>query len=339
MKLGFLTVFWAVAVVLTASPGCSSDTDSGAGTGGGAAGVSGESNLRGGGVGTDGGAASSSGASDLGGEGGADTGIVGVRDRACVEHPTPLRTQGTLVSLPLQPVMAGKPFVFGEENALADGGSVVPLNFRFYISEVELLRGSDEEPIDVDVVTEAGTPEPYGIHLFNAEDADSGTLRVLAPPGQYSGLSFALGIKLSCNQQKPENLGDPLTNISQMTWPHARGFLYLRYEGRNTAADSGGASGASGASSADEIPAAVHMGGNVATERVPHVTVLGPLSIPASGSLERGMSVVMDEIFKGATSNIDVSDFAIGALSAPESVAGERLRRELPQLHVFVLEH
>ena len=46
----------------------------------------------------------------------------------------------------------------------------------------------------------------------------------------------------------------------------------------------------------------------------------------------------MDEIFKGATANIDVSDVATGLLSAPESVAGERLRRGLAELHVFSLE-
>jgi hypothetical protein len=158
---------------------------------------------------------------------------------------------------------------------------------------------------------------------------------VLAPPGQYTGLSFALGIKLSCNQQSPAELTDPLTDTSQMTWPHTGGFLFLRYEGRYTGADSGGAGGAG---SALGFPPAVHMGGDITKERVPRVTIAGALSIPASGTLEKGVSVVMDEIFKGATADLDVSDVATGLLSTPEAIAGERLRRQLSELHAFVLE-
>jgi hypothetical protein len=269
------------------------------------------------------------------GNGGAgmSAGNGGAAASLCPEHPTPLRTLGTVVSLPMKLVMAGKPFVFGQSNALSDGGSLVPLNFRFYISEVQLLRAGGEEPIAVDIMTAAGTPPPYGVHFFNAEEADSSTLRFLAPAGEYTGLSFALGLKLACNRQQPSTLSDPLTDVSQMTWPHTGGFLFLRFEGRVTA---GGGAGISSATS--EIPPAVHMGGNILTELLPYVTVSGSgaLSIPASGSLEKGMRVVMDEIFKGASSAIDVSDMA--GPPAPDTVAGERLRRELPDLHVFELE-
>ena len=256
-------------------------------------------------------------------------------DGACLEHPTPQRAQGTLLSLPLKLVMAGKPFVFGQPNTLADGGSLVPLNFRFYISKVELLPNGSAGPVAVDIVNAAGAPAPYGVHLFNAEDESTSTLRVLAPPGQYAGLSLALGIKLSCNQQRPASLSDPLTDTSQMTWPHTGGFLFLRYEGRYTAA---GGAGAPAQGSAAEIPPAVHMGGNISQELVPRVSVSGALSVPESGTLEKGLSVLMDQIFEGATSDIDVSDASVGLLSTPEAVAGERLRRELPELHPFLLE-
>jgi len=312
MKWQSLAVLLAQAAALAGVLGCSSDARSRGGPGGGAAGLSGASNLSSGGGGS-----------------------AGSTDSACLENPTPRRSQGSVLSLPLQLVMDGKPFVFGQPNALADGGSLVPLNLRFYISEVELLRAGGQASIPVDVVTTSGVSEPYGVHFFNAEDGDSSTLRVLAPPGDYAGLSFALGIKLSCNQQTPASLTDPLTDSSQMTWPHTGGFLFLRYEGRSASADGGGSAGAT---SAHEIPAAVHMGGNITQELVPRVTVPGALSLPMGGRLEKSMSVVMDEIFKGATSNIDVSDVAIGLLSTPEAEAGERLRRELPALHAFVLE-
>ncbi len=109
--------------------------------------------------------------------------------------------------------------------------------------------------------------------------------------------------------------------------------MFLRYEGRSIAADG---ADASGASSADDIPPAVHMGGDITKEVVPHVTVPGALSVPESGALEKGLSVVMDEIFKGASADIDVSDVSVGLLSTPEAIAGERLRRELPELRAFV---
>ncbi|HYQ43847.1 MAG TPA: MbnP family protein [Polyangiaceae bacterium] len=326
MQSRLLAVLRLSTAIFAGSFGCSS-VDHGAaaagggeaGTGAGTASFAGESGVGGaGGVGTAGGVGMA------GGVGGSPT------DSACAEHPTPLRTQGTVLSLALAPVLAAKSFAFGQPNAMADGGSLVPLNFRFYVSDVQLLASSGE-PLAVDLVTPMGEPEPYGVHLFNAEDDETSELRVLAPPGDYTGLRFALGIKLGCNQQSPAKLSEPLTDISQMTWPHTGGFLFLRYEGRYTAADGS-------STTPSDVPPVVHMGGNIGQELVPHVTISGQFSLPESGVLEKKLSVVMDEVFKGATANIDVSDVAVGFLSTPEAVAGERLRRGLSDLHVFVLE-
>jgi len=326
MNLRLRAVLSLGMAVIAGSFGCSSaqaDADSAGGAAGSSgAYLAGASNL--------GGGASNLGGGASAGGGGAGAGTAGVPGSACPEQLVPRLTDGPVLSLPLALVMAGKPFVFGEPNARADGGSLVPLNLRFYISEVQLLQSSGE-PLAVDVLTAGGAPAPYGVHLFNAEDDASSTLRVRAPAGDYTGLSFALGIKLGCNQQLPSSLGDPLTDVSQMTWPHTGGFLFLRYEGRYTAAD-GGATEPAG------LPPAVHMGGDITKEMVPRVTVSGAFSVPASGSLEKGIDVVMDEVFAGATADIDVSDSAVGLLSTPESIAGERLRRDLPKLHPFVLQ-
>lgn len=316
-------VLWTGAAALAGSLGCSSVAQN-AGPEAGAAGISGSTSVGGGGA-------------DHGHSAGSvgSTGGAGSASSACLEHPPARHAQGSVLSLPLQLVMAGKPFVFGQPNLLADGGSLVPLNLRFYISEVELLPADGEQPVAVDIVTEQGDPAPYGVYLFNAEDEQASALRVLAPPGQYSGLSFALGIKLSCNQQMPASLSEPLTDTSQMTWPHAGGFLFLRYEGRYMADGSGGAATAD---SSAEYPPAVHMGGNISKELVPRVIVAGALSVSAGGTLEKSLSVAMDEIFKGATSDLDISDVSVGLLSAPSAQAGERLRRELPGLQAFVLD-
>src|SRR6187402_732615 len=325
MKVRCLAVLWAgVTAASTGLLGCSSDGQSGAAASGGAAGISGASPL--GGSSGSSGSSGSNGSSGSSGSSGADGGNAGAGTQsACLAQPAAQRTQGTVLSLSLRLVMGGKPFVFGQPNPLSDGGSLVPLNFRFYISEVELLPTGDAAPIAVDLVTDSGSPVPYGVHLFNAEDEGTSTVRVLAPAGQYAGLSFALGIKLSCNQQRPASLSEPLTDTSQMTWPHTGGFLFLRYEGRYTAPVD---APTPAPGSAAGIPPAVHMGGNIRQELVPRVRVSGALSVPASGALEKGLSLAMDEIFKGATSDLDVSDVAVGLLSTPEAVAGERLRRE-----------
>jgi len=259
--------------------------------------------------------------------GGTASGGAGATDSDCAEHPTPLRAQGTVLSLAITPTLAGKLFEFGQPNALADGGSLVPLNFRFYVSKIQLLKSSGD-PVPVDLITTTGELEPYGVHLFNAEDEETSRVRVLAPAGDYVGIDFGLGIKLGCNQQAPSTLDEPLSDVSQMTWPHTRGFLFLRYEGRYTAADGS-------AVTPSDIPSAVHMGGSITQELAPRISVPRTFMISATDPFEMALSLSMDELFKGATADIDVSDVAVGPLSTPESVAGERLRRGLPALHLF----
>jgi hypothetical protein len=303
---------WGTAI-LAGSFGCSSAHDDAAAAGG--------SNASAGNASA--GNASLGGGTSSGGAGGG----AGATDSACAAHSIPLRTQGTVLSLAITPTLDGKPFAFGQPNALTDGGSLVPLNFRFYISQVQLLK-SGGDPVPVDLVTATGELEPYGVHLFNAEDDQTSRVRVLAPAGDYVGIDFGLGIKLGCNQQAPSTLDEPLSDVSQMTWPHTGGFLFLRYEGRYTAAD-GSAVPPSG------VPSAVHMGGNITQELAPRVSLPHSFTISPTDPREMALSLSMDELFKGATANIDVSDVPVGIPSTPESVAGERLRRGLPGLHLF----
>lgn len=325
-----LAVFGLGMVILGGSCACSSAQGDAAAAGASGMNAAGASNPSGG----EANAGSAQVGTANGGDSGAangGTGGTGGTASACSEHPTPLHAQGTLVSLALAPTLSGKPFEFGQPNQSVDGGSIVPTNFRFYVSEVQLLSSSGS-PVAVDLVNAAGALEPYGVHLFNAEEEDTAVLRVLAPAGDYEGLRFALGLKLSCNQQRPENLGEPLTDVSQMTWPHTGGFLFLRYEGLYTASDGSTKNVPAG------IPSVVHMGGSIAQEMVPSVSVAGAFSVPASGSLDKRLGVAMEQIFAGSTAEIDVSDVAVGLLSTPEAIAGERLRRKLPDLTVFALD-
>src|SRR6266404_6513134 len=231
------SVSLAIAAVMTAvlgavSLGCTGSPGARPGTGGGGSG----------GAARDGGAGTADGAA-----------FDGAAAKACPVSPTPRRSTGTTLSLSVAPILEGKPFVFGDANALAPGVKVTPLNFRFYVSHVSLLQTGGAS-VPVDLVTATGAVEPYGVHLFNAEDAASEVLRVLAPAGTYAGLTFTLGLDDACNSGLPGDRMPPLTDTSQMTWPHAIGYLLLRLEDQ---LDTSGAADAGTIA----IPTLVHMGG------------------------------------------------------------------------------
>jgi hypothetical protein len=334
-----------------------------AGTGALAAGTSGAAGAgagTGGVAGTSGGAGAgaSSGGAGSAGEGGAG----GIGMDLCPEAPEPRLASGTIVELPIELTFRGAALLFAEDNPLPGGGTLTPLGMRFYVSDVALLRdGAD--PLPVDIVTSTAAVAPYGVHLFNADDDASVTLRVLAPAGEYQGISFLWGLAQSCNTRTPESSSAPLSPTSEMTWPHT-GFLFFRYEGRTAFPDPSGAGGASagssgaggagaGGASADNAgaggatggsagkpgatyPSVIHMGGNLFEPLAPVIHIDAALSVPATGSVRQGLRVALDEIFEGALADVDLTDF-VGP-PGEEVLAGERLRRSVPTLSVFSLE-
>jgi len=243
--------------------------------------------------------------------------------------PAPRRTAGTILELTFDLFHGTQAFVYGESNILASGPTVVPLNFRFYLSQLALVSAGGAT-VPVDLVTASGGLEPYGVHLFNAEDPASRTLRVLAPAGTYAGLEIALGLTPACNHGSPNNRVFPLSATSQMTWPLPIGYLFLRYESRVTSSGDAGASAA--------VPVAIHMGGDVSNLDLPSAPVFrldGEVAIPTSGPVTRNIRVAVDEIFKGATADVDVSGSPLPPSPQGEIESGERLRRSAPGLHVF----
>lgn len=252
------------------------------------------------------------------------TGVAGAAE-GCPEARELQRPAGTLVELGFAPSLAGKPFVLGEPNAI-EGGQVSPLNLRFYVSELSLVA-ADGSLLSVDLVSAAGKPEPYGVHLVNFEEPASTSVHVLAPPGRYAGARFTLGINDACNQGGAAR-DAPLSANSQMVWPHVAGFLFLRYEAQWT--------GTGAAAAAPPPPSMIHMGGLVGSVFAPQATVTGALDVPATGTLTRTIQVSFDEIFRGASSSEDVSTLPL-PFQTPETIAGERLRRAVPTLDVFKL--
>ena len=242
---------------------------------------------------------------------------------ACYPTPVPRRSTGTVVELAVEPMFGDAPFVFGESNTLPDGTQVVPLNFRFYVSGVELTTSSGGS-VPVDIVDASGAPVTYGIHLYSGEDDASHAFRVLAPPGDYTGARFALGIGGDCDAGFPTGRLPPLDDSSQLSWPHGFGYLFLRYEGRIDAAGTA------------QVPGAIHMGGDMAHLDMPGAPVIsleGALTVPTSGTLRKSVRIYVDQIFKGATTNVELGAFFMTA--PPEMQNGERLRLNASGLKLF----
>jgi hypothetical protein len=382
--MGWRTARWLGLVLLAAGTGCGSSSrspnseESHAGSGGatagsagtagafasGGAGAAGTAGAGAAGAGASGGAgagaagaggtagasgaAGEAGSSGLGGSAGDSAGTGGVAGELCPEAPAPRLGSGTVIELPIELTFGGSPLVFAETNPLPGGGTLTPLGVRFYLSEVALLRdGAD--PLPVDIVTSTGTVAPYGVYFFNADDVTSTTLRVLAPMGEYAGITFLWGLEQSCNTRSGELSGAPLSPTSQMTWPHT-GFLFFRYEGRTAFPDpgSGGAGGAEadaeggageGGGAGDPAslyPSVIHMGGNLFEPLAPVIRLEGELSVPATGPIQKELRVAVDEIFEGALADIDLTAFA--GPPGEEVLLGERLRRSVPSLTVFSFE-
>ena len=315
-----------VGVVAALASACGGNQVGGAaGSAGGVAGASGIAGAGGGGQIQDAGAAGAGAAAGSGG-GGAGGAGGGAAALTCAEMPAPLRTSGTVVELTIDPVLGGQPFVHGEPNVSPAGDTITPINLRFYVSEVRLLTAGGDAVL-VDLVTDAGVPAPYGVHFFNAEDAGSHTLRVLAPTGAYMGVTFLLGLNGACNTLTFTDRKPPLSSTSQMTWPPPFGYLFLRYESLLAA-------GGQGADAGVAPPRSIHMGGLPGSLLAPVITVAGQLAVAPGAVVRRSLRLAMDQIFVGANTSVDLTGTTLPP--GEEVVAGERLRRNAPGLQLFM---
>jgi hypothetical protein len=180
--------------------------------------------------------------------------------------------------------------------------------------------------VPVDLLSQSGAVQPFGIQLVNFDEPASTTLHLKAPPGVYQGAHFTLGTNDACNAGS-QNRSAPLSANSEMTWPHLAGYLFLRYEAQWLV-------GAAGGGTTEMPPTAIHMGGTVGKVFAPQAAISGTLNVPADGTLSRNVTVSFDEIFRNANSNEEVTNVLI---PDPEVVAGERLRRKVPTSPIFEL--
>jgi hypothetical protein len=278
------------------------------------------------------GAAGGAGGSHLGGTGGnSAAGSGGVPTTlgadgfpsGCFEAPTlPAAAQGE-VNIDLVPMLDGKPMVMGEENALSAGGTLMPTNLRFYLSGFEFKAGGKKVPGTL--VDSAGKPLRYGVQFVEASTPSSLKFGLRVAPGTYDEVSFVLGLTEGCNASEA-TLGSPLNEASQLKWPHSMGFLFLRFEGKYSAA-------------ADKkLPTKIHMGSGSGDDRfAPKIAIAGPIEVCGKVTqIELAFSV--DEMIKGSAMETDLSKFSLPPSAGPvgdEILAGERLRQHAKDVKIF----
>jgi hypothetical protein len=235
-----------------------------------------------------------------------------------LRQSVPVAATGT-VAVEIEMQLDGKPLRFGEENPLVGGGSVLPTNFRYYLSGFELHGVGGTVPGTV--VDATGMVLPYNTQFVNVEDATTLRFSLKAPPGNYDRVSFLLGLTAACNDGTPRQA--PLDQASQMKWPHASGLLFLRFEGR-----------VKDAPPTESVPNAIHMGAPFSDEDrfAPKITLNAALEI-ATTEARLTLSFAVDQMFAAAIRHTDLSNFQ--SIGGDEVVAGERLRRALAEVSIF----
>jgi len=253
--------------------------------------------------------------------GGADqTGVAGAGER-CPEVVEPRANASARLDLKTTLYFGDAALSPGQPNTLANGSVLTPLNVRFYMSHLELVR-ADGSAAPADLVNGQSAVEPYGVHLVNADDESSMSVHVRGPQGSYTGLRFVLGLDDACNAGSAERRA-PLSATSGMVWPPPFGYLFLRYEGMFTPAGKETIS----------PPGAIHMGGLVGQLMAPTVTAAGSFMLSEGSPTEGSLQVAIDKLFDAAMAPVELGDFA--GPPGNEVQAGERVRQSAATTPIF----
>lgn len=322
-----------LVLLVTVGAGCGSSmlksgggggqTGGPSGTGGAGAGQAGGPAAIGSASGGQAGAPSATGGAGAGGA--AFDGGMQVSPDECGERPAPRGGATAPITVQVQLTYAGDRVTFGVPFAV-EGGSLTVTNLRFYLSKVALrLRTGGDVPVDL--IGADGAPVPYGVVLVNAEEPSAMTFQIAVPAGDYSALSFLVGIPDVCNGAYIGRSA-PLSAASQMTWPLPFGYLFLRYAG--TRGDG---------TPVDAPPGAIDMGGFPGHIFAPRVEVATDLRTEAAGPLQ--LTVAMDQLFRAATLPADLDDYARALSSIPTlgfaQLNGQHVIQNLNAVSAFTL--
>ena len=151
--------------------------------------------------------------------------------------PAGTDTARVMMSFNLETVAGATSFAL--DSTMTSPGSV-PFKvskFRFFVSQFALIDASSKA-VPVTMVDPAGKPMKYDLTLVDYENPASTTLRVLAPKGSYSGLSFSVGVPVvgskgdSLNHADASQQTAPLDVDNDMYWGWNPGYIFLKIEGK-----------------------------------------------------------------------------------------------------------
>jgi uncharacterized repeat protein (TIGR04052 family) len=148
---------------------------------------------------------------------------------------------GGVVSLTFAARVGAEPFKCGTTFSLGNPATMVaPVDFRFYVSEIKLVR-ADGSDVPLVLIPDGKWQLP-DVALLDFEDgtgacstdgnADTNTVvRGTAPPGTYTGVRFVVGVPFSKNHANQATAPSPL-NLGQMFWSWQSGYKFLKIDGQ-----------------------------------------------------------------------------------------------------------
>lgn len=180
--------------------------------------------------------AARSGADDGGtGGGGAGPGGAGAGVSSCATAPPPLATHGR-IDVPVKLVVGSAPLAMGAALAGGDGAEYQLSLLKLFLSEPAFVDGAGNA-VPAQFLSADGKPAAYGLHLLDAADAATQTLRLATTPGSYTRLELGVGVPEACNRASSTSLVYPLNPDSEMFWTWGSQFMFLRLEGQQRHVD------------------------------------------------------------------------------------------------------
>ncbi len=159
------------------------------------------------------------------------------RGRECFELCTQAHYQPVTLSFAAQ--VGDAPFACDSsyDGVGSTGVTVEPQDFRFFVHDVRLVTSDGAE---VPVLLDVRAPwQALGTALLDFEDATGAclsgdaatntTVTGMAPPGEYTGLAFRVGVPESVNHNDPATQAAPLA-AGNMAWGWLGGYRFLRAE-------------------------------------------------------------------------------------------------------------
>lgn len=158
---------------------------------------------------------------------------------ACTTHMPTGTTGQQAVKLNFAAEVNGQTFACGRQYPAigTTRSTITPADFRYYVSEVQLLTADDRAvPVQLD---QDGVWQLENIALLDFEDASgpcrNGTpamntrVRGQVPAGHYTGVRFTLGIPFERNHGDPTVSPAPL-NSTAMFWNWQGGYKFLKFD-------------------------------------------------------------------------------------------------------------